>query len=126
MPGFIIRTLVGALGLWLASSLLGGISIRGAGTLVLAAVLLGVVNATVRPIVVFLTFPITIVTLGVFVWVINALMLGLVAWLLPDFSISGLLPALLGAAIVSLTSWVASWYLGPTGRFELIAVRRDS
>ena len=125
MPGFVVRTLISALGLWLASVLLSGLTIEGPGTLLLAAVLLGVVNAFVRPIVVFLTFPITLVTLGVFLWFINALMLGLVAWLLPGFAIAGLLPALVGSAIVSFTGWLASWYVGPSGRFEVLVVRRD-
>ena len=125
MVGFILRTLISALGLWLASTLLGGIAIQGGPSLLLAAALLGVVNATVRPIVIFLTFPITIVTLGIFLWVINGLMLGLVAWLIPSFSISGFIPALFGAAIVSFTSWVASWCIGPNGRFDLLVVRRD-
>ena len=73
----------------------------------------------------FLTFPITVVTLGLFLWVINALMLGLVAWLLPGFAIAGLLPALVGSALISFTAWVASWYVGPTGRFDLLVIRRE-
>lgn len=125
MVGFVLRTLICALGLWLASTLLSGIAIQGGPSLLLAAALLGVVNATVRPIVVFLTFPITLVTLGIFLWVINGLMLGLVAWLVPSFSIAGLVPALFGAAIVSFTSWAASWCIGPNGRFDLLVVRRD-
>ena len=93
-------------------------------TLVLAALLLGFVNAFVRPIAVFLTFPITLVTLGLFLWVVNAGMLGLVAWMLQDFQIADLGSALLGSLVVSLTSWLGSAFIGPRGRYEVIVVRR--
>jgi putative membrane protein len=89
-----------------------------------AALLLGLVNAFVRPIAVVLTLPITVVTLGLFLWVVNAGMLGLVAWLLDGFRIAGLGSAMLGSLIVGLTSWVASWYVGPRGRVEVMVVRR--
>ena len=90
-----------------------------------AALLLGLVNAVVRPVVVVLTFPITVLTLGLFLWVVNAAMLGIVAWLLSGFEIAGLGSALLASAIVSITSWVASWYIGPRGHYEVLIVRRD-
>lgn len=121
--GFVLRMLITALGLWLAASLVPGIAIEGTATLVLAALLLGVVNAFVRPVAVFLTLPITIVTLGLFLWVVNAGMLGLVAWLLDDFRIAGLGAALLGSLVVGFTGWLASWYVGPRGRYEVLVVR---
>ena len=93
--------------------------------LVVAALLLGVVNAFVRPLVVLLTFPITLVTLGLFLWVINAAMLGLVAALLDGFTLAGFGSALAGALVVSITSWIASWYVGSSGRFEVMIVRRE-
>lgn len=124
MPGFLIRLLIAALGLWLAQALIPGVSIQGTGTLFVAALLLGLVNAFVRPLLVFLTFPITVVTLGLFLWVINAAMLGLVARLLDGFTLAGFGSALLGALIVSVTSWIASWWIAPSGRFEVMIVRR--
>ena len=124
MSGFLVRLLITALGLWLAATIVPGIAIRGVGTLLAAALLLGIVNAIVRPVVVILTLPITVLTLGVFLWVVNAAMLALVAAMLEGFTIRGLFPALLGSLIVSLTSWVAAWYVGPTGRFEVLVVRR--
>jgi putative membrane protein len=124
MPGFLIRLLIAALGLWLAQALIPGVTIRGTGTLFVAALLLGVVNAFVRPFLVFLTFPITVVTLGLFLWVINAAMLGLVARLLDGFTLHGFGSALLGAMVVSITSWIASWYVAPSGRFEVLIIRR--
>jgi putative membrane protein len=125
MPGFIVRTIINALGLWIASVLVPGIAFASGGTLLVAAFLLGVVNAVVRPVLVFLTFPITIVTLGIFLFVINAMMLMLVAALLDGFFLSGFWSALFGALIVSITSWFASWYIGPHGKFEILIVRHD-
>jgi putative membrane protein len=91
---------------------------------VLAAVLLGLVNAVVRPIAFVLTLPITVVTLGLFLLVLNAAMIGLVAWVLPGFSISGFWTAVGGAIIVGLVSWAASTIIGNTGRFERFSARR--
>jgi putative membrane protein len=112
MQGFLIRLVINALGLWLAAELVPGISINSPGTLVLAALLMGVVNALVRPVAVLLTLPLTIVTLGIFLLIVNAAMFGLVAWLLPGFAVSGLLAALLGWLIVSVVSWFAASFTG--------------
>jgi putative membrane protein len=124
MSGFLVRLLIAALGLWLAQALVPGVEIHGTGTLLVAALLLGIVNAFVRPLVVLLTLPITIVTLGFFLWVVNAAMLGLVAALLDGFTLAGLGSALLGALVVSFTGWIASWYVGSSGRVEVMIVRR--
>ena len=113
------------LGLYLASALLSGVQIQGAGTFILAAVLLGLVNAVVRPIAFFLTLPITLLTLGLFLLVLNAAMFGLVAAMLDGFAVVGLGSAVLGALIVSITSGIASWYIGPDGRIEIFVIRRD-
>jgi len=123
MPGFVIRLLVVALGLWLAAELVPGIEIRGLWTLLGAALLLGIVNAVVRPLIIILTLPITVLTLGVFLLIINAAMLGLVAWMFDGLTISGFWPALWGAIVVSLTGWLASYFIGPRGRVEVIYVR---
>jgi putative membrane protein len=101
-----------------------GVEITGNATLVWAALLLGLVNAFVRPLAIVLTLPITLVTLGLFLWVVNAAMFGLVAWLLDDFRVSGLGPALLGSLVVGFTGWLASWYVGPRGRVEVMVVRQ--
>lgn len=124
MIGFLIRILVVALGLWLASELVPGITITGGWTLLGAALLLGIVNAIVRPLLILLTLPITVVTLGAFLLIINAAMLGLVAWMFDRFSIAGFWPALFGAIVVSVTGWFASYFIGPRGRIEVIVVRR--
>ncbi len=124
MAGIIVRTLIIALGLGLANVLVPGVRIEGALTLVVAALLLGLVNAVVRPLVVLLTLPLTIVTLGIFLLVVNAAMFGLVAAMLGDFAVSGFFSALFGAIIVSLTSMLASWYIGPDGRYEVLIIER--
>jgi len=124
MNGIILRTLIIMLGLFLASSLIPGVEITGTGTFILAALLLGLVNAIVRPIAFLLTLPLTLVTLGLFLFVLNAAMFGLVAALLDNFVVAGFWSALFGAIIVSLTSTIASWYIGPSGRYEVFVVRR--
>lgn len=124
MGGFLVRLVLSALGLALASWIVPGLRIEGAATLVLAALLLGIVNAIVRPILVLLTLPITVVTLGLFLLLINGAMLMLVAALLDGFWIAGFGSAVLGAIVVSVTGWVASYYIGPRGRIDVIVVRR--
>ncbi len=124
MAGFLLRLAIGALGLWVASRLVPGMHIDGTGTLALAAFLLGFVNAVVRPILVLLTLPVTIVTLGLFLLVVNAAMLSLVAALLDGFSLRGFGSAILGSILVGLVSWLASWWIGPSGRAEVMVAKR--
>ena len=123
MTGFLIRLAISALGLWIAARFVPGIEIHGDTTLLLAALLLGVVNAVVRPVVVLLTLPVTLLTLGLFLWVVNAAMFGLVAALLDGFQVADFSSALLGAFLVSVTSWFASSWVAPSGRVEVIQVR---
>ena len=112
-----------AIGLWIASAVVPGIEVKGTWTLLGAALLLGIVNAVVRPIVVVLTLPITLLTLGLFLLVVNAGMLALVASLFEEFHVAGFWSAVFGALVVSLTGWVASWLIGSRGRMEVIVVR---
>jgi putative membrane protein len=105
---FLLRAAIAALGLWLASRWVSGLVITDYMQLALAAILLGVANAVVKPVLVILTLPITILTLGLFLLVVNAALLGLVALLLPGFSIATFWAAVLGAMIVSATSIIAS------------------
>ncbi|MGH7287522.1 MAG: phage holin family protein [Myxococcota bacterium] len=122
MLGFVIRLAISALGLWLAQEIVPGVQIEGTATLVTAALLLGIVNALVRPLAVLLTLPFTLLTLGLFLLVVNAAMFGLVAALLDGFRVSSFGAALLGSIVVGLTGWVASWYVGPRGRVEVLVV----
>ena len=125
MQGLLIRWAITAISLWLASKVVPGMHIAGAGTMLGAAVLLGLVNALVRPLVILLTLPLTIVTLGLFLLVVNAAMLGLVASLLDGFVLGGFWSALFGAVFVSLFSWIGAAFIGDSGRYEVIVVRKD-
>ncbi|MGC8517185.1 MAG: phage holin family protein [Steroidobacteraceae bacterium] len=120
MTTFVLRAVVSALGLWLATRWVPGIHIDNAGTLILAGVLLGIVNAIVRPVVILLTLPLTLLTLGVFLLVVNTAMLALVAWMLPGFHLTGgFWTAFEAALIVWLAGWLAAWLIGPKGRIQI-------
>jgi putative membrane protein len=113
---FIIRALIAALGLWLASEIVPGIAVPGGWTsLLIAAVLLGVVNAIVRPVVFVLTLPITVVTLGLFLLVVNAAMLGLVGLMLKGFVVDGLWAGIFGSLVVGAVSWLGHLLIGDGG-----------
>ncbi len=124
MLGFLIRAALVALGLWLATRWVSGVYIDSPSTLVLAGLLLGIVNSVIRPIAIVLTLPMTILTLGLFLLVINAGMVGLVAWMLPGMHLAGFWPAFWAAVLVSLVSMAGSWFVGPKGKIEVIVKRR--
>jgi len=108
---FVVRAVFAALGLWVAAEIVPGVDVNSTTTLIIAAALLGVVNAFVRPVVVILTFPITLVTLGLFLLVVNAMMIGLVAWFLPGFAIHGLIAGILVAIITGIASCIGGMVL---------------
>lgn len=108
MRTLIARVFITSLGLWLADSLLEGMVFDDLQAMILSALLLGLVNAIVRPFVVLLTLPITFLTLGVFIFVINGAMLLLVARLMPSFHLEGLMTAILASVVVGLTGWLAN------------------
>lgn len=124
MIGLVIRLLITAVALWLASKVVPGMAISGAGTMIGAALVLGIVNALVRPVAIILTLPLTILTLGLFLLVVNAAMLGLVAAMFDGFTLSGFWSALFGAIFVSLFSWLGSAFIGDKGSYELMVTRR--
>ena len=125
MTGFVLRALISAIGLWIATRWVPGVRIDSAGTLVLAGVLLGVVNAVVRPIAIILTLPVTILSLGLFLLIVNTAMLALVAAMLPGFHIyGGFSSAFQAALIVWITGWLGSWLIGPRDRIH-VHVRRS-
>jgi len=124
MVGFLLRAAISALGLWVASELLKGLTFDSTAKLVVAAIVLGIVNAIVRPLAFILTLPITVVTLGLFLLVLNAAMVGLVAWIVPGFQVSGFWTAVGAALIVSLVSWAASTVIGSKGGIEIFRAKR--
>ena len=113
---FLIRALVAAAGLWLAAYLIEGVRYDTVQTLLIAAVLLGVVNALVRPVVTVVTFPITLLTLGLFLLVVNAAMIGLVAWLLKGFTVDGLWAGVQAAIVTGAVSWAGQVLLSDARR----------
>jgi putative membrane protein len=123
MNGFLVRMLITAVALWLAALIVPAMDLEGIGTVLGAALLLGVVNAFVRPLVILLTLPLTILTLGLFLLVVNAMMLGLVSVVFQGFTLGGFWSAMFGAIFVSVFSWLGSTFIGPSGRYEVIVVR---
>ena len=124
MTRFILRAAIASVGLWLATVWVQGLYIDAPMTLVVAAVLLGIVNAFIRPLLILLTLPFTVVTLGLFLLVVNAAMLALVAALLPGMHVAGFWAAFWAALVVSVVSWIGSMVFGPKGRIE-VRVHRD-
>ncbi len=111
MRSILLKWLINALALYVTTYLVKGIQVSGALALLLAAALLGILNAVIRPILIILTLPINILTLGLFTLVINGLMLWIVSFLIKGFVIQGFWPALLGALMISIISWIVSWLI---------------
>ena len=109
---FLLHAVAAALGFWVASRIVHGVQVNGITSLLLAGLLLGVLNALVRPILTLLTFPLTILTLGLFLFVVNGLTVWLVTVFIHGVHIAGLWPAILTALIISCTVWAANILLG--------------
>lgn len=105
MVAFLIHWVVVGLALWVTAQVVSGVTITSWTTLALAALVLGFVNAIVRPILVILTLPITVLTLGLFYLVVNGIAFGIAAAIVPGFSLASWTAAILGALVTSLVSW---------------------
>jgi putative membrane protein len=103
---FLVRLLLNGIAIIVAAWLLPGIHISSPFAGLVAGIILGFVNAIVRPVLFVLTLPFTLVTLGLFIFVLNAICFGLTAWLVPGFSVDGFGWALLGALLVTVVSWI--------------------
>lgn len=114
--GVLLTWLLSATSVFLAAKLVPGVEVDGFGAALAAAAVLGIVNAVVRPILVLLTLPITIVTLGLFLLVVNAACVGLAAKLLPGFHVDGFAPAVLMVIAVTVVSGLLSWLFGGDDR----------
>jgi putative membrane protein len=121
--GFLLRVLVNILALALAASVVPGIRLDGVLPAVAAGVLLGIVNAVVRPVLLILTLPITLITLGLFLFVLNGLCFWLVSWVVTGFHVAGFWSALLGALCVSVVSWIVTALVSDSGRLAVITRR---
>ena len=114
---FLVHLAVSAGALWLVARIVPGVAVDTQIALILGALVLGVVNTLVRPVLFVLTLPITCLTLGLFYLVVNGIAFGLTAWLVPGFRVHGFVPAVLGALCVSVLSWVLGLVVpGPRDR----------
>lgn len=105
---FLLRLLLNGVAVFLAAQLIPGIGVASPGAALVAGAVLGLVNAIIRPLLILLTLPFTLVTLGLFIFIVNAACLALAAWLVPGFTISGFAAAFVGALVISIISWLLS------------------
>lgn len=125
MKGILVRWLILTVAIILASYLLKGIQIGGFFSAFFAAAILGVLNAFFRPIVIILTLPINILTLGLFTFLINAFMLKLASGVIPGFDVRGFWSAVFGSLLISAVSWLLSSFVNNKGTLEYIDLRYD-
>lgn len=118
--GFLFRVLINAFAIYLVANVVPGITVASIGAALGAGFVLGLVNAVVRPILVVLTLPITLLSLGLFLFVLNAFCLWLTSELVKGFEVHGFLPALFGALLISVVSWVLNAFVSDRGRVVVI------
>ena len=124
MRGLVLRWVLTAFALWLTSQLISGIRVGGLGSVFIAAMVLGVLNAFLRPLVLFLTLPINLLTLGLFTLVINGFMLWLTSEVVIGFEVRGFWSAVGGALLMSLISFLLNLFISDSGRIQYIYVER--
>ena len=112
LTGLLVTWLLSAIAVFVAAKIVPGVAVDTFGAALAAAAVLGIVNAVVRPILVLLTLPVTVLTLGLFLLVVNGACVGLAARLLPGFHVEGLGPAILMVIVVSMVSGVLGWLVG--------------
>jgi putative membrane protein len=118
--GFVLRVIINTLAIVVAAKLVPGIEVDGVLAAIAAGLLLGVVNAVVRPVLLVLTLPITLVTLGLFLLVLNGLCFWLVAAVVKGFQVAGFWSAVLGALVVSVVSWVVTLLVSDSGKVVVL------
>ena len=118
MRGVLLRWFVLTAAVMMACWLLNGIHVDGMFPALLAAAMLGILNAVLRPVLILLTLPLNIMTLGLFTFVINGLMLLIVSAVIPGFDVQGFWTAVFGALIIGATSWLLNRFIGSTGKIE--------
>jgi len=124
MKGVLVRWLVLTAAIIVASYLLDGIQVKGFFSAFFAAAILGVLNAFFRPILIILTLPINILTLGLFTFIINALLLKMASGVISGFDVQGFWAAVLGSVIISVVSWALNSFISPKGRVEYIDLKK--
>jgi len=124
MKAFVTRWIITTIAVYVASAIVPGMHIGSLSTLVGSALLLGIVNTFVRPVLLLLSTPFILLTMGIFIFVINALLLGCISWLLPSFQIEGFWSAFLGSFLISLVGWVLGLFFRTSdGRTRAITHR---
>ncbi|MCK9519403.1 MAG: phage holin family protein [Dehalococcoidia bacterium] len=116
LVAFFVRWAILAVAVWVAASLIDGIHLDGFGSTLLVALILGLLNALLRPVLFWITLPLTVLSLGLFLLILNTAMLGLTAWIAGKFddihlAIDGFWDAFWGALIISLVAWVIGWFV---------------
>jgi putative membrane protein len=124
MRGLIIRWVTTAFALWLTSLIVSGIEVQGFMPLFFAAVVLGIFNAFLRPLVLLITLPINLLTLGLFTLVINGAMLTLTGDVVRGFAVHGFWPAVFGALLLSVISFALNLFISDAGHVEYLYVER--
>jgi putative membrane protein len=121
MRPFLLRWFVTTIAVLIAEAIVPGIEAGGMGNLLAASLLLGIVNAFIRPLVLILSLPLILLTLGFFILIVNALMLWMVGELIPGFGVDGFWSAFFGAILVSFVSWIfSSFFRGSDGKIYVI------
>jgi putative membrane protein len=121
--GFLIRLLANTLAILAAAYMLTGIEVSGGLSLLAAALVLALINAFVRPVLLFLTLPFTLVTLGLFIFLLNAFCLWLTSLLVKGFEVHGFWTAVLGALLISIVSWAVTALLSDRGHVVVLTRR---
>ena len=121
MKAFLLRWLITTVAVAIAAKLIPGIHAASAWDLILAALLLGIINAFLRPVLLLLSLPLILLTLGLFILVVNALMLMLVSGIVPGFEVSGFGSAVFGSILISIVSWILSaFFKGSDGHVHVL------
>jgi putative membrane protein len=124
MKGLFIRWLILTLSILAAAYLFEGIEVTSIASAIFAAAVLGILNAFFRPLLLLLTLPINLLTLGLFTFVVNALMLMLTSGIISGFHVEGFWSAVFGSLVISLVSWLLTSLVNDEGRIEVIELRR--
>ena len=126
MKGILIRWLILTVAILSAAYLLDGMEVQGFTSAFFAAAVLGILNAVLRPVLIILTLPLNILSLGLFTFVINAFLLKMASGVIPGLEVHGFWPALFGSLIISLVSWLLSSLINDRGRVEVIDLKKRS
>lgn len=124
MKGLMVRWLLLTISIILTSYLFGIIHVTSFGSALFAALVLGILNALFRPILILITLPINILTLGLFTFVINAFLLKMVSGVVPGFEVHGFFSAVFGSLIISIVSWLLSSFVNEKGRISYIELKK--